>query len=171
MKKLLIIYVILGNLAAIYFLLAAADKGRRGLVVREDRGLVIVTTHPAQPMDLDPWRQPRLKFEMRWPKGAPEQAEIQFGFIMATKQPGKLCPEVFIREGKAWRPLHNARYEQQQSRAGTFEQVIIDMGPQEFYNIARAGQPATFRVCGIDFKLAGVEGEDLRESAKIWRKQ
>jgi hypothetical protein len=172
MKRIFIFGFFAGILTGLILLAAAGgEKGRRGLVIRDNGREMIVSTHPAQPMDLDPWRQPRLKFEMRWPKGSPEQAVVNFGFIMASRGKPKLCPEMFVFAGGAWQPIHGARYEPQQSKGGTMEQVFADIDPATFCNIALNRQPAHFRVCEIEFKLAGVEGEDIREAAQIWRKQ
>jgi hypothetical protein len=129
-----------------------------------------VRTHPAQPIELDPWRQPRLTIEMAWPKGQPEQAEARLTFIMATKGK-KLCPEVFIQAAGEWQPIHGARHEIQRTKNGTFEAVIIETTPQMVCQIALARQPARFNICGQEFRIHGIEAEDLREAAQIWRKQ
>lgn len=164
MKRLMVLVGL--AVMVIAFTLAASKAPRRGLVVNEFEGKVIVNTHPQQPMELNPWEQPRLKIQMEWLKGDKKTVMVVLSFLSMAKK-NKLCAGAVTVKGVDWVWL--AGYEYKVTKSGVWEDASISIRAEELFQLAFVKMPLKFRVCGNEFYLHKYEGEDLRQAVEIWR--
>lgn len=164
MKRLMILISLV--LVAV-FCMAVSKAPRRGLVVNEFEGKVIVNTHPQQPMELNPWEQPRLNIQMEWITENKDGVKVTLSFLLMTKNDG-LCPEFAIFEGE-WRAVGRAGHERRAMKSGSWEVVHILINTEILSQLAFAKMPLKVRVCKREFYLHKYEAIDLRQAFEIWR--
>ena len=162
MKRLMI----LTSLVALLYV-AGSVPGRRGLVVNEVAGKVVVNTHPQQPMDLNPWQQPRLVVLMEWKAGDKHSVSVKVSFVSLWKSQ-RLCSGASVFGGGEWQHLGDARYEVRHMKSGFLETLHIITSVDMLHNFAYGKTPWLFRVCGIEFYLHQYEMEDLKQAWEIW---
>jgi hypothetical protein len=165
MRKVLAVGLILicGASAAAFMF----EGGRRGLIVHEADGRFIVNTHPAQPIDLNPWSQPRLTIKMWWEVEGSREVQIEIGFISMSKKM-RMCPEVRIFAAGAWRDIQRVRWGgDREVKGGSWEQITATISEDELYLISQAEKPQMFDVCGNKFRIHPYEVEDFHEAVMI----
>lgn len=164
MKKLMILI----SLVLVAVLCMAVSKApRRGLVVNKFADRVIVNTHPQQPMELNPWQQPRLNIQMEWTAEVKDDVKVTLSFLLMTKKDG-LCPEFAVFESE-WRAVGHAEYEKKAMKSGSWEVVYIRINTSVLHELAFSKMPLKVRVCRTEFYLHEYEAMDLRQAFEIWR--
>ena len=164
MKRLMVLVVLVS-------LFCAADippnkKKRKGLVVNEFDGKIVVNTHPEQPMKLDPWEQPRLSIQMEWPVFNKNGAIVKLSFLSMSKVP-TLCSEFAVFEGE-WRDVGQVEYTNKSMKSGVWEVVHVVIDMNVLRQLAFSKMPLKVRVCEVEFYLHKFEAIDLREAFEIW---
>lgn len=171
MKKLLIIWLIVVAICAIVLtMLWSGVAPRRGLVVNKLKILnetIVVNTHPQQPMELNPWQQPRLVIKMDWSINNKEQVRIVLSFLSMAKTV-KLCSGLVIIKGLG--TIGQATHEYKIMKSGVWEAVYIPINIDTLHQLAFVKMPYKFRVCGVEFYLHKYEAEDLRQAIELWRR-
>lgn len=155
-------FIVLISLAVVLW---AGVAPRRGLVVNEFDGKVVVNTHPQQPMELNPWQQPRLKIHMEWPVPNKHEVKILLSFLSMSKK-NKLCAGLVDFNG-IW--SERAGYENRFMKGGLWEIAYIGVNVDILEQLALSKMPLKVKVCGEEFYLHKYEAEDLRQAVEIWR--
>ena len=128
----------------------------RGLVVNERDGWVYVNTSPYQIKKLDPWKQPRLSFQVRWFEQF-ERMELRLHFIYYSR--GQRALE---HTGVQWRDDYGKWHNLPSERAGNVSVAIFTL--EHIQNWAYSKE-LMFRVYGIEFYPDRMEHDNMLQLA------
>ncbi len=159
-------FLIILNICAIaVVLLWPGVSPRRGLVINKFDGTVAINTHPQQPMELNPWQQPRMVINMEWYATNKHEASVVLSFISMSKK-GKLCAGSVFLGGTL---IGQAEHEYRIIKNGLWETAYVNINIDVLNQLVFAKMPLKVRVCGVEFFPHKYEAEDLRQAVELWR--
>ncbi len=131
-----------------------------------DTDMTTINTKPAQIMDLNPWKQPRLSLAIQYPgQYPPPSAElvVKMSFIsLSRKQKFDNCTEIQCFAGGTQVFRREFVLDTNTRERSVMETMTVNVPYAEFKKMIDA-EHLQFRICGIELELHWKERKDIMQ--------